>query len=84
MKVFNDLCYADFRRAIALSGFLIWTLTAAEAVASDVDAPLMEQGIQIGDLAPGRAVVWSRTDRPAGADDGRICVQRTIRRGADD
>jgi len=27
--------------------------------------PLMEQGIQIGDLAPGRALVWSRSDRPA-------------------
>ncbi|MBK8815266.1 MAG: alkaline phosphatase D family protein [Methylococcaceae bacterium] len=27
--------------------------------------PLMEQGIQIGDLAPGKAVIWSRADRPA-------------------
>ncbi|MCX7106698.1 MAG: PhoD-like phosphatase N-terminal domain-containing protein, partial [Methylococcales bacterium] len=27
--------------------------------------PLMEQGIQLGDLAPGRAIVWSRSDRPA-------------------
>ncbi len=34
-----------------------------EAMASDV--PQMEQGIQIGDLAPGRAIVWSRSDRPA-------------------
>jgi alkaline phosphatase D len=30
-----------------------------------VNAPLMEQGIQFGDLAPGRAIVWSRSDRPA-------------------
>jgi alkaline phosphatase D len=29
------------------------------------NVPLMEQGIQIGDLAPGRAIVWSRSDRPA-------------------
>ncbi len=27
------------------------------------DVPLMEQGIQIGDLAPGRAMIWSRADR---------------------
>lgn len=27
--------------------------------------PKMDQGIQIGDLAPGRAMIWSRTDRPS-------------------
>ncbi|MEQ1637436.1 MAG: alkaline phosphatase D family protein [Methylococcales bacterium] len=27
--------------------------------------PLMAQGIQIGGLAPGRAVIWSRSDRPS-------------------
>lgn len=31
--------------------------------ADTVDVPLMEQGIQIGDLAPGRAMIWSRADR---------------------
>ncbi|MDP3903424.1 MAG: alkaline phosphatase D family protein [Methylococcaceae bacterium] len=36
---------------------------AADVSANDV--PLMEQGIQIGDLAPGRAMIWSRADRPA-------------------
>ena len=36
---------------------------AADATASDV--PLIQQGIQIGDLAPGRAMIWSRSDRPA-------------------
>lgn len=36
---------------------------AADVSAKDV--PLMEQGIQIGDLAPGRAMIWSRADRPA-------------------
>jgi alkaline phosphatase D len=36
---------------------------AVDVAASDV--PLMEQGIQIGDLAPGRAIIWSRADRPS-------------------
>jgi alkaline phosphatase D len=40
-------------------------LTACTALHAEVSAPAMEQGIQIGDLAPGRAVVWSRSDRPA-------------------
>ncbi|MFA5923863.1 MAG: alkaline phosphatase D family protein [Methylococcaceae bacterium] len=31
--------------------------------ADTADVPLMEQGIQIGDLAPGRAMIWSRADR---------------------
>lgn len=29
------------------------------------DVPLMEQGIQIGDVSNGRAIVWSRSDRPS-------------------
>jgi alkaline phosphatase D len=29
------------------------------------DRPLAEQGLQIGDVQSGRAVVWSRSDRPA-------------------
>ena len=36
---------------------------AANADASSV--PVLEQGIQIGDLAPGRAIIWSRSDRSA-------------------
>lgn len=36
---------------------------AASATAGDI--PLMEQGIQIGDLTPGRAMIWSRADRPS-------------------
>lgn len=43
---------------------LMMTLTIPNAVAA-VDVPVMEQGIQFGDLAPGRAIVWSRADRPA-------------------
>lgn len=38
-------------------------LLSLSACAFAVDAPLMEQGIQIGDLAPGRAIIWSRADR---------------------
>lgn len=29
------------------------------------EAPLLEQGIQIGDVHDGRAIVWSRADRPS-------------------
>jgi alkaline phosphatase D len=29
------------------------------------DLPQMEQGIQFGDVGEGRAIVWSRCDRPA-------------------
>ncbi len=38
---------------------------APAVVTADSAAPLMEQGIQFGDPAPGRAIVWSRSDRPA-------------------
>ncbi|MBD9359025.1 alkaline phosphatase D family protein [Methylomonas fluvii] len=48
--------------ALAIAGLL--TLNAP-VFAETVDVPQMEQGIQIGDLAPGRAIVWSRADRPA-------------------
>ncbi len=39
--------------------------TASGCAMAAVNAPQLEQGIQIGDLAPGRAVIWSRSDRPA-------------------
>lgn len=39
------------------------TLLSMAANAATSDLPLMEQGIQIGDLAPGRAIIWSRADR---------------------
>lgn len=41
---------------------LLLSLTANAEVSS---VPVLEQGIQIGDLAPGRAIIWSRSDRPA-------------------
>ena len=41
---------------------LLLSLTANAEVSS---VPVLEQGIQIGDLAPGSAIIWSRSDRPA-------------------
>ena len=34
-------------------------------IQSDVNRPAMPQGVASGDVTDGRAVVWSRTDRPA-------------------
>ena len=42
---------------------LLLALTVPNVLAAE--APMMEQGIQFGDLALGRAIVWSRADRPA-------------------
>jgi len=45
---------------LAIAGLLTLSVT----VNADIgNVPLMEQGIQIGDLAPGRAMIWSRSDR---------------------
>lgn len=44
---------------------LVLALTVSNIAAADDGGPLMEQGIQFGDLAPGRTIVWSRTDRSA-------------------
>jgi alkaline phosphatase D len=41
---------------------------------ADIAPPVMEQGIQIGDLAPGKAVIWSRSDKPA-----RMIVQYSLK-----
>lgn len=56
--------------ATAIAAFpIILALALALALAMPsamaAEAPLMEQGIQFGDLTPGRAIVWSRADRPA-------------------
>jgi len=48
---------------IAYTGLCGLFLYGAPAFAAD--APVMAQGIQIGDPAPGRAIIWSRADRPA-------------------
>lgn len=45
---------------LAIAGLLTLSVNTN---ADTGNVPLMEQGIQIGDLAPGRAVIWSRADR---------------------
>lgn len=47
---------------------LLLITVPTQAITSDV--PLMEQGIQIGDVTSGHAIIWSRADRPA-----RLIVQ---------
>jgi alkaline phosphatase D len=54
-----------FKRYKLISLLSLAVATLPVFAADDADKPQMEQGIQIGDLAPGRAIVWSRTDRPA-------------------
>ncbi|WP_442499468.1 alkaline phosphatase D family protein [Methylobacter sp. sgz302048] len=58
---------------------LFLALAASNMAAADDGVPLMEQGIQFGDLAPGRAIVWSRTDRPA-----RMMVEYALNEQFDD
>ncbi|MET0026603.1 MAG: alkaline phosphatase D family protein [Candidatus Thiodiazotropha sp.] len=41
------------------------TLAGMMASVNGVAAPMMEQGIQIGDITDGRAIVWSRSDQPS-------------------
>lgn len=40
-------------------------LGAPALIRSETARPRVAQGVQIGDVIPGRAVVWSRSDRPA-------------------
>jgi alkaline phosphatase D len=49
--------------AALIAAVLLPMAVAVDAAQSAV--PLMEQGIQIGDLTQGHAVIWSRSDRPA-------------------
>ncbi|WAK04033.1 alkaline phosphatase D family protein [Methylobacter sp. YRD-M1] len=58
---------------------LFLALAASNMAAADDGVPLMEQGIQFGDLVPGRAIVWSRTDRPA-----RMMVEYALNEQFDD
>nr|WP_228720002.1 alkaline phosphatase D family protein [Methylococcus geothermalis] len=50
---------------MALIPGLILALAACASVNAENTVPQVEQGIQIGDPAPGKAVIWSRSDRPA-------------------
>jgi alkaline phosphatase D len=44
---------------------LALAIAAISLAAYAEDAPVMAQGIQIGDVDNGRAVIWSRADRPS-------------------
>lgn len=46
---------------------------APATITSDRMRPQMPSGIQIGDVVSGRAIVWSRSDRPA-----RLLVERSL------
>ncbi|WP_020484633.1 alkaline phosphatase D family protein [Methylomonas sp. MK1] len=64
MQLLKPSCHflKPAKLALAIAGLLALN---APVFAQTVDVPQMEQGIQIGDLAPGRAIVWSRADRPS-------------------
>jgi alkaline phosphatase D len=54
-------------RAGAAAPFLVARSSSAfpAIIQSETNRPAMPQGVASGDVMPGRAVVWSRTDRPA-------------------
>lgn len=47
------------------SHLLALAISSLSLIAHADDAPKMAQGIQIGDVDNGRAVIWSRADRPS-------------------
>ena len=51
--------------AAPLASRLVHAATAPPRITAESDRPLMEQGIQFGDMALGRTMLWSRADRPA-------------------
>ncbi len=69
MKRFDQKFFKNQKSAGMLLASAAWSLllalTVSNMAAADDGVPLMEQGIQFGDPAPGRTMVWSRTDRPA-------------------
>ena len=72
---FND--HVSRRKFLRSAGLLLgatavpWAASRPANAASSVrlpgaaNGPQLEQGIQIGDVRANRAVVWSRSDRPA-------------------
>jgi alkaline phosphatase D len=50
---------------ISTSFLHIIALTAMSVTLNAVATPIIEQGIQIGDVTDGRAIIWSRADRPS-------------------
>ena len=53
------------RNKYTLLAFALMTMLASFANDSRAAGPVMSQGIQIGDITPNRAIVWSRADRPS-------------------
>jgi alkaline phosphatase D len=51
-------------RAVTLCRHLT-ALAAMSLSLNTASAPVMEQGIQIGDVTDGRAIIWSRSDQPS-------------------
>lgn len=52
-----------FSKPVGIAAAIAALLFPLVGNADVADLPLMDQGIQIGDLAPGRAMIWSRADR---------------------
>lgn len=52
---------------VALTGIggILYSRQAPAIVASDSVRPMANWGLQIGDVIEGRAIIWSRADRPA-------------------
>src|SRR5689334_5932134 len=67
--------FTDSRRRFLKQTAAVWGLSStglagiltarAAPAALTSGRPLVEQGLQIGDVLADRAIVWSRTDRPA-------------------
>jgi alkaline phosphatase D len=53
--------------SVALTGIagILHSRRAPAAIASDAARPMAPWGLQIGDVADDRAIIWSRADRPA-------------------
>lgn len=54
-----------FKRSTTLAATIaaIPLMLSLAGIATASDVPVLEQGLQIGDLEPGRAIIWSRSDR---------------------
>ncbi len=68
MKRLSNGCFSNsltFNRLKLVSFALALAILVPAFAVPEIGKPQMEQGIQIGDLASGRAIVWSRADRPA-------------------
>jgi alkaline phosphatase D len=53
--------------SVALTGIggILYSKQAPAVIASDAARPMANWGLQIGDVIDGRAIIWSRADRPA-------------------